>query len=89
MSKGAFAASLCITKKVLLSIDKRTFYSWGIGIRTPTNRVRVCRAAVTQFPNILLKRDLLYHCLARLSTEIFKKIKFFRKNLLGECEADV
>ena len=27
-------------------------YGWGIGIRTPTNRVRVCRAAVTQFPNI-------------------------------------
>ena len=24
---------------------------WGIGIRTPTNRVRVCRATVTQFPN--------------------------------------
>ena len=26
---------------------------WGIGIRTPTNRVRVCRATVTQFPKIL------------------------------------
>ena len=25
---------------------------WGIGIRTPTNRVRVCRATVTQFPNV-------------------------------------
>ena len=29
------------------------FFGWGIGIRTPTNRVRVCRAAVTQFPNVL------------------------------------
>ena len=29
------------------------FFGWGIGIRTPTNRVRVCRATVTQFPNIL------------------------------------
>ena len=28
------------------------FFGWGIGIRTPTNRVRVCRATVTQFPNI-------------------------------------
>ena len=27
------------------------FFGWGIGIRTPTNRVRVCRATVTQFPN--------------------------------------
>ena len=27
------------------------FYGWGIGIRTPTNRVRVCRATVTLFPN--------------------------------------
>ncbi len=27
-------------------------YGWGIGIRTPTNRVRVCRATVTQFPKI-------------------------------------
>ena len=26
-------------------------FGWGIGIRTPTNRVRVCRATVTQFPN--------------------------------------
>ena len=28
-------------------------FGWGIGIRTPTNRVRVCRATVTQFPKIL------------------------------------
>lgn len=27
------------------------FHGWGIGIRTPTNRVRVCRATVTLFPN--------------------------------------
>ena len=30
------------------------YFGWGIGIRTPTNRVRVCRATVTQFPNIRL-----------------------------------
>ena len=32
---------------------------WGIGIRTPTNRVRVCRATVTQFPNIKLRTGFL------------------------------
>ena len=31
-------------------------FGWGIGIRTPTNRVRVCRATVTQFPNIQFLR---------------------------------
>ena len=34
------------------------FSGWGIGIRTPTNRVRVCRAAVTQFPSIILNFKL-------------------------------
>ena len=28
-------------------------FGWGIGIRTPTGRVRVCSATFTQFPNIL------------------------------------
>ncbi len=33
-------------------VDKSSFFrGWGIGIRTPTNRVRVCRATVTPFPN--------------------------------------
>ena len=35
------------------------FSGWGIGIRTPTNRVRVCRATVTQFPNIKLRTGFL------------------------------
>ena len=33
-----------------LWIDSFSF-GWGIGIRTPTNRVRVCRATVTLFLN--------------------------------------
>lgn len=37
---------------------------WGIGIRTPTNRVRVCRATVTQFPKIcnsaIIYQSVLY-----------------------------
>ncbi len=41
-------------------------YGWGIGIRTPTNRVRVCRATVTQFPKIMNK---IYY------TIVFQKVK--------------
>ena len=41
-------------------------YGWGIGIRTPTNRVRVCRATVTQFPKIVNK---IYY------TIVFQKVK--------------
>lgn len=41
------------TKIKTAGLQKPTvYYGWGIGIRTPTNRVRVCRATVTQFPKI-------------------------------------
>ena len=39
-------------KKTADSEESTVYRGWGIGIRTPTNRVRVCRATVTQFPNI-------------------------------------
>ena len=47
------------------------FYGCGIGIRTPTNRVRVCRAAVTQFRNILLHIS----CAKIILSPFFEKVK--------------
>ncbi len=40
-------------KKNRPSDDGLFFFGRGIGIRTPTYRVRVCCAAVTQFPFVL------------------------------------
>ena len=34
-------------KKTADSEESTVYRGWGIGIRTPTNRVRVCRATVT------------------------------------------
>ena len=36
-------------KRIAASVRQQSFYGSRIGIRTPTNRVRVCRATVTQF----------------------------------------
>ena len=46
-------------------------FGCGIGIRTPTNRVRVCRAAVTQFRNILLRIS----CAKIILSPFFEKVK--------------
>ncbi len=48
------------------------FIGWGIGIRTPTNRVRVCRATVTLFPNVtrIWATDIYY-------TQLFEKVNTF------------
>ena len=55
-----------------------SFFGWGIGIRTPTNRVRVCRATVTQFPNIWLFAffSIIYYIL------FFGYVKLFLKKFL-------
>ena len=50
-------------KKNRPSDDGLFFFGWGIGIRTPTNRVRVCRAAVTQFPNAFNANYFITHSL--------------------------
>ena len=48
--------TMCATKLRYTSIKTapitRGYIGWGIGIRTPTNRVRVCRATVTLFLNV-------------------------------------
>ena len=51
---------------------------WDIGIRTPTYRVRVCCATVTQYPNVVcsLEQDILYHGASHLSIGFLKKFKF-------------
>ena len=40
-------------------------FGWGIGIRTPTNRVRVCRATVTLFP---IAKSIIYVSTANVNT---------------------
>ena len=57
-------------KEKALSFDKAI--GWGIGIRTPTNRVRVCRATVTLFPNVtfLWATDIYY-------TQLYGKVNTF------------
>ena len=54
----------------------------GIGIRTPTNRVRVCRAAVTQFRNVPSSDGGFYYskekCVCQEAFEDFSaKFSFF------------
>ncbi len=49
-----------VKSKIDKSLSKLVDFGWGIGIRTPTNRVRVCRATVTQFPNILLTTTIIF-----------------------------
>ena len=53
----------------------------GIGIRTPTNRVRVCRATVTQFRNAS-ERMILYQILFFLSILFYDFVKKFTSALL-------
>ncbi|MBR5746690.1 MAG: hypothetical protein IKX92_05485, partial [Clostridia bacterium] len=49
-----------------------------IGIRTPTNRVRVCRAAVTQFRNLLLPpQSVPLRCLVILTPQKANVKSFF------------
>ena len=51
-------------------------YGWGIGIRTPTNRVRVCRATVTQFPN-----DSINYSTFPFICQLFSQKNFFISKL--------
>ena len=51
-------------------------FGCGIGIRTPTNRVRVCRATVTQFRNTS-ERMILYQILFFLSILFYDFVKKF------------
>ncbi len=51
-------------------------FGCGIGIRTPTNRVRVCRATVTQFRNAS-ERMILYQILFFLSILFYDFVKKF------------
>ncbi len=73
-------------KKTADSEESTVYRGWGIGIRTPTNRVRVCRATVTQFPNIQLIP--LYAVISiipffeLLSSNFLKFFSFFGKSRL-------
>ena len=69
-------------KTSLVLVDKRGFfYGCGIGIRTQTNRVRVCRATVTQFRNAS-ERMILYQILFFLSILFYDFVKKFTSALL-------
>ncbi len=68
---------ICTTLRAVMiyhcfAMDKKTtsrnlsFFGWGIGIRTPTNRVRVCRATLTQFPNVKLRSFRTLNIIPRL-----------------------
>ena len=58
-----------IMKKAVTTKVVTAFIGWGIGIRTPTNRVRVCRATVTLFPN---EQEQLYINVFLLSRVFYK-----------------
>ena len=60
------------------------FIGWGIGIRTPTNRVRVCRATVTLFPNVtrVWATDIYYtQFIGKVNTFLKKIFNFFSTKL--------
>ena len=67
------------TKPFLSDRQKRFRFGWGIGIRTPTNRVRVCRATVTLFPNVtrMWATDIYY---TQLNEKVNIFMKIFSKN---------
>ncbi len=66
-------------KKAITADTVMTFIGWGIGIRTPTNRVRVCRATVTLFPNVtfMWATDIYYTQLKENVNTFFAKISDF------------
>ncbi len=57
-------------------------FGWGIGIRTPTNRVRVCRATVTQFPKIGDKCYYKFFVFICQAKNFQKKIKKDLQNMI-------
>ena len=69
--------SLTIQTKQKQTPDGVCFYfGCRIGIRTPTNRVRVCRATVTQFGNVL-RTDNSIALSGSFVKRILKKIENF------------
>ena len=60
-------------QKSSISNEILLFSGWGIGIRTPTNRVRVCRATVTLFP---IAKSIIYILRENVNT-FFKNIFHF------------
>ena len=72
-------------------------FGWGIGIRTPTNRVRVCRATVTPFPNagdsdnkhIVCLRDDIIHISSKKVNNFFQKKFLYIKSFLNELVAKI
>ena len=64
-----------IKRKIHPPIYGGCIFGWGIGIRTPTGRVRVCSATITQFPNICGLRKYIIHKFPYLSTAKIKKRK--------------
>ncbi len=64
-----------VKSKIDKPLSRFVDFGWGIGIRTPTNRVRVCRATVTQFPKICNKNIIPQ--IYEKSTSILKFLYFF------------
>ena len=86
---GRVYAELCRKKKEKTDSGNPVGYS-GIGIRTPTYRVRVCCATFTQYRYLYIwfgrsqlfvfsssRRIKLYHILSLLSTPFSKKVEIF------------
>ena len=68
-------------KKTADSEESTVYRGWGIGIRTPTNRVRVCRATVTQFPNIKFCLHAALFIISFFSVMSSNFFKNFKKGL--------
>ena len=78
---GEISRNLRFSRFFVPASKSDTHHGWGIGIRTPTNRVRVCRAAVTQFPNIrvgvLALNGCYYSRLISICQDLFEN--YFKK----------
>ena len=82
---GEISRNLRFSRFFVPASKSDTHHDWGIGIRTPTYRVRVCCATVTQFPNISYyvriysQHYVLYQMNFDLSTAFGNFFDFFKK----------
>ena len=74
-----------ISLKKAIRFREWLFSGWGIGIRTPTYRVRVCCATVTQFPNMFCRSLDGFYIIHAFCGFVNYFLQYFSK-IFSECQ---